>query len=71
MIPEFVLLAITLSTTDGHEIQRVAQGQPFDTLQACSAEQVKTGIQHPEDGTIVVYDCAVDLRGMLGNDKSG
>lgn len=71
MVPEFILLAITLSTTDGHEIQRVAQGQPFGTLQACLAEQVKTGTQHPDDGTITVYNCSADLRGMLGNDKSG
>jgi hypothetical protein len=71
MIPEFILLAITISATDGHEIQRVPKGQPFDTLEACSAEQIKTGIQHPADGTIVVYDCAVDLKGMLGRENRG
>ncbi len=71
MIPEFILLAVTLSVSDGHEIQRVAQGQPFDTLEACLVEQNKTGIQRPVDGKITVYNCAADLKGMLGNENRG
>lgn len=55
------LLAITLSSADGSEISREIKDGPFPDVQACSAEAVKTGTQHPANGTITVYQCGVQL----------
>lgn len=50
------LFALTLSATDGHEIERKVMAGPME-IQACELAQVKTGIQHVVDGQITVYQC--------------
>lgn len=53
------LMAITMDSHTGEQLSATTMGAPFDSVEACSAAQQKTGTQQPKDGKITVYQCGL------------